>query len=222
MSSLNLSGRVAALLAGAAVVVVLLAGWILLISPQRSKAANLSSSIDQTQAKVVATQAYVDSPVTKLAVKDLPRLKAILPDDPKMSQILRQLSAAAGVAGVELDSISPSAALPSGGGEAVPISLSVTGHYFNISRFLQILRGQAGVKGTAVRGSGRLYSTDTITFSGGGSAAPGAGDASTTISASIALNAFIYSVAPATAVTTTPGTTSSDTSTTTTTGTTSP
>jgi hypothetical protein len=207
----NLSGRVAALLAGAAVVVVLLVGWFLLVSPQRSKAADLSTKISATQAQVESTQAYVDSPRTKQAVHDLKRLQKVLPDDPKMSQILRQLSAAAAASGVSLDTIGPSGAIPSTGGEAVPIMLSVTGHYFNLSRFLHLLRTQVMVKGTAVKGSGRLYSVDSIQFSGGGAAAAsstgGAASAgSAPITASIALNAFVYSptsAAPATSTETT-------------------
>jgi hypothetical protein len=213
----NLSGRVAALLAGAAVVVVLLVGWFLLVSPQRSKAADLSTKISATQAQVESTQAYVDSPRTKQAVHDLKRLQKVLPDDPKMSQILRQLSAAAGASGVSLDTISPAGAIPSSGGEAVPITLSVTGHYFNLSRFLQLLRTQVLVKGTAVKGSGRLYSVDSIQFSGGGApAAAGStgtgGGGSAPISASIALNAFVYSPTPVAPVTPTDTTTDLSTS----------
>jgi hypothetical protein len=210
----RLSGRVAALLAAATVLVVLLAGWFVLVSPQRSKAAELQTSIDVTQAQVISTQAYVDSPATKRAVHDLKRLQLVLPDDPRISQVLRQLSAAAGQAGVSVDSISPAAAIPSSGGETVPIGLSVTGHYFNISRFLHILREEVGVKGQLIKGTGRLYSADSITFTGGGSSTAASsgssGSSSTTsgsdvISASIALNVFVY--APAAAIPTTSGTT---------------
>jgi hypothetical protein len=221
--NLNLSGRLAILLAGAAVLVVLVAGWFVLVSPERSKAVDLSTKIDLTQAQVASTQAYVDNPATKRAVHDLARLKRVLPDDPKMSQILRQLSAAAAVAGVQLDSITPAAAIPSSGGEAVPISLGVTGHYFNISRFLRLLRSQVGVSGSAIRGSGRLYSVDSIQFTGGTPATAGGTSAGgSAISASLALNTFIYSPVAAAPAVTTP-TTSSDTSTTsTTTGSSSP
>jgi hypothetical protein len=228
VTSLNLSGRIAALLAAAAVLVVLIVGWLVLVSPERSKAADLATKTDQTQAQVTATQAYVDSPSTKQAVHDLKRLQTMLPDDVKMSQVLRQLSAAAGNAGIALNSISPTTAVPSNGGEAVPISLGITGHYFNISRFLQLLRAQADVKGTKIVGSGRLYSVDSIQFSGGGTSTPATGASSGSggtapISASLAVNAFIYSPVAATPPTATTATTpSSDTGTTTTTGTSSP
>jgi hypothetical protein len=219
MSNLKLSGRVAALLAAVAVLAVLILGWVALVSPQRSKAAELSTKVDLTQAQVVATQAYVDSPSTKQSVNDLKRLQKVLPDSPKVSQILRQLSAAATVAGVELDTITPAAPVPSSGGEAMPIALSLRGHYFNLSRFIKLLQAQAGVNGSTVKGSGRLYSVDTITFSGGGGSAtagtPGSSGGAPTISATVALNAFIYATAAAVPATTS-GTTSSDTSTTTT------
>jgi type IV pilus assembly PilO-like protein len=201
----NLNGRVAAALAAAVVLVAVLAGWFLFVSPERSKAADLNTKIDQTQVQVISTQAYVNSPVTKRAVHDLKRLQGVLPDDPRMSQVLRQLSAIAKSAQVSLDGITPATPVPSGGGEAVPIALTVTGHYVNISKFLRDVRTDVSVKKTAIKGSGRLFSVDNIQFSGGASATgTSSTDAgSSVISAAIALNAFVYSPAAA-ATTTTP------------------
>jgi hypothetical protein len=205
----NLSGRVAAVLAGAAVIVVLLVGWFLLVSPQRSKAADLSTKIDATQAQVESTQAYVDSPATKQAVHDLGRLQKVLPDNPKISQILRQLSAAAAASGIALTTIGPGAAVASNGGEAVPVSLSVSGHYVNLERFLHLLRTQVVLKGTDIKGSGRLYAVENIQFSGGGATASADGttaasSGSAPLSASIALEAFVYATPAAVPATTTP------------------
>jgi hypothetical protein len=204
----SLSGRLAAALAGAAVLFVVLVGWFVLVSPQRSKAATLATNIDATQVQVEATQAYVDNPATKKAVHDLKRLKQVLPDDPKVSQILRQLSAAAAASGIALNTIGPGAPVASTGGEAVPVSLSVSGHYVNLERFLHLLRTQVVLKGTDVKGSGRLYAVETIGFSGGGSAASadgssGASSGSAPLAATIALDAFVYAT-PAVAPTTTP------------------
>jgi type IV pilus assembly PilO-like protein len=206
----NLSGRVAAALAAAVVLVAVLAGWFLFVSPERSKAADLSTKIDQTQVQVFSTQAYVNSPVTKRAVHDLKRLQGVLPDDPRMSQVLRQLSAIAKSAQVSLGGITPATPVPSGGGEAVPVALTVTGHYVNISQFLRDVRTDVRVKGTAIKGSGRLFSVDSIQFSAGGTSATGAG--SSVISAAIALNAFVYS--PASAATASSATTTTPTDTT--------
>ncbi len=207
----KLSGRVSVVLAAATVLLVLLVGWFVLVSPEKTKAADLQTSIDATQAQVISTQAYVDNPATKRAVHDLKRLQKVLPDDPQMSQILRQLSGVAGQAGISLDTITPAPAIPSSGGEAVPIALSVSGHYFNLSRFLHILRQKASVKGQAIKGTGRLYSVDSITFTGGGSSTSSASGSSASsggtspITATIALNTFVYD--PAAAVPATTGTT---------------
>jgi hypothetical protein len=205
----SLSGRLAAALAGAAVLVVLLVGWFVLVSPQRSKAASLATNIDATQVQVEATQAYVDNPATKKAVHDLKRLKKVLPDDPKVSQILRQLSAAAAASGIALTTIGPGAAVASSGGEAVPVSLSVSGHYVNLERFLHLLRTQVVLKGTDIKGSGRLYAVENIQFSGGGATASADGttaasSGSAPLSTSIALDAFVYATPAAVPAATTP------------------
>lgn len=194
----SLSGRVAALLAAAAILVVLLVGWLLLVSPQRGKAAELSGQIDQTQAQVASTQAYVSDPETHRSIHDLQRLRKVLPDDSRMSQILRQLSAAAGAARVSVIGVTPQAPISASGGQALPIALTAEGHYFGISKFLHILRRQAFVRGTAVHGSGRLYSVDGIQFASGTSSGSATGGSSSgsgntgVISATISLNAFVY------------------------------
>jgi Pilus assembly protein, PilO len=193
----GLSGRIVALIAAAVVIVVVLIGWVLLISPQRSKAADLGTTIDDTRAKIAETQAYVSSPATRRNVRDLNRLKELLPDTPRMSQILRQLTAASGASGVRINSLTPSAPIASSGAQAVPIALSVQGHYFGISKFLHILRTEAYTAGTAIRGKGRLYSIDGIQFSNGGTTAPtpgatSGGSATGSITASLTVNAFLF------------------------------
>ena len=205
----SLSGRLAAALAGAAVLLVVLVGWFVLVSPQRSKAASLATNIQSTQAQVESTQAYVDNPATKKAVHDLKRLQKVLPDDPKVSQILRQLSAAAAASGIALTTIGPGAAVASNGGEAVPVSLSVSGHYVNLERFLHLLRTQVVLKGTDIKGSGRLYAVDNIQFSGGGAVASADGTSGATsgngpLTATIALDAFVYATPAVVPATTTP------------------
>lgn len=211
----GLNGRVAALLAAAAVLVVLLVGWLLLVSPQRSKAAELSGQIDQTQAQIASTQAYVSNPTTRRSIHDLQRLRKVLPDDPRMSQILRQLSAAAGAARVSITSVTPGPAVPASGGQALPIALAIEGHYFGISKFLHVLRTQVIVRGTAVRGSGRLYSVDGIQFANGGSSGSGSiSGGSSTIGATVSLNAFVFGAGAAVPPTGTssPGATTTSTS----------
>jgi hypothetical protein len=213
----RLSGRVAVLLSACAVLVVVLVGWLVLVSPQRSKAADLSGQIDETQAQLFSTQAYVKSSVGPRSVSELRKLHRAVPDDVRMSEILRQLSQAASQSGIQIDSITPQSLVPAAGAQAVPISLTVEGHYFNLAKFLDLLATHTQLRGASVRVVGRLYAIDGIQFGAGGSAA---GSSTGLITATINLNAFVFGGAPAASSST--GVTSTDTSTTSTQSTSSP
>ena len=195
----RISGRLAFLLAALLVLVVVLAGWLALISPERSKAATLDGQIGAANAKLVSTQAFLRGPASKQSVKDLALLRRAMPDDTRMSEIMRQLSWAAGRSGVHIDSITPSAPVATSGAQAVPVALSVTGHYFRLAKFMHLLRTRADVKNGKVHASGRLYAVDNISFS---TSAQGG-----LITAAIALNAFTYGTAPVAAPSTTTTTT---------------
>jgi hypothetical protein len=200
----RINGRLALMLATAALLILLLAGWFMLVSPQRSKAAALDSQIGDASVKLAATQDFMRSPAPHQSVVDLRRLQIALPDDVRMSDILRQLAWASRVSRVSLDSITPSAAVPSNGAQAVPIALSVSGHYFRIAKFMHLLRAQVVVKDGKVHASGRLYAIDNVSFTSGDNGL---------ITAALALDAFVYGSTPTAA----PGsTTTGDTSTSTT------
>ena len=214
----RLSGRVAALLAVAAVVVVVLVGWFALVSPERSKAADLGGQIDEAQAELLSTQAYIKSTAGRQSVQELRKLRSAVPDEMKTSEIIRQLVLAQNQSGIQIDSISPQSLVPAAGAEAFPINLSVQGHYFNIAKFLDLLQTRAQLRGDRARVKGRLYSVDSIQFGSGGSG-PASANAGM-ISATINLNAFVFS--GASAATGTTGTTTSSTDTTATSTTTTP
>ena len=215
----KLSGRLAVLIATVVVLVVLLAGWFLLVSPEQTKASDLQTQVDKTQGQLADTEAYVRDPANRQSVREFRRLQRLLPDDVRMSEVLRQLSAASANTGVELDSIAPAAPLPANGGEATPITLSVVGHYQNIANFLHALRRRALLHGNSVSGAGRLYSVDGIQFTGG--AATGSdttAGSSSNLAATLALNVYSYGAGgvPPTTTTTTPTDTSTTAATTTT------
>ena len=210
----RINGRLALLLAVAGLLTLMLAGWYVMVSPQRSKAAALDGQIGDANVRLAATQAFLRSPAARESVGKLRSLRVALPDDVQMSEILRQLAAASAASGVRIDSITPSAPVPSTGGQAVPIALSVTGHYFRISKFMHLLRSRVEVKNGDVHATGRLYGIDNISFSS---------DKGGLITAALILDAFVY--APPTPASTTGGdssmsTNGSSTSTTTTTTTT--
>jgi hypothetical protein len=87
------------------------------------------------------------------------------------------------VSGVRIESITPSAPVPSTGAQAVPIALSVKGRYFRLARFMHLLRLEAGIKDGRPHSSGRLYGIDNISLS--------TSDKSGLIMATLGLNAFV-------------------------------
>jgi hypothetical protein len=209
----RINGRLALLLAAAAVLLIVLVGWYALVSPQRAKAAVLEAQIGDAQVKLAGTQRFLRSSSGRRSAAQLRRLRLAIPDDVEMSSILRQLSWAAGRSGVRIDSIAPGGLVATSGGQALPISLTVAGHYFALGKFMHLLRVQADVSGGKVHASGRLYAIDSITF--------GSGDTKKgLITATLSLDAFVYAAAvPAPAVTgaTGDGTTTTSTDETTTT-----
>ncbi|MFL5927308.1 MAG: type 4a pilus biogenesis protein PilO [Gaiellaceae bacterium] len=206
----RINGRLALLLSIAALLILVLAGWYAIVSPERSKAAALMTQIGDANVKLDTTKAFLRSPTAHQSAAQLRRLRIALPDDPRMSDILRQLAWAAGVSGVRIVGITPSAPVPSNGAQAVPIGLSVTGHYFRLAKFMHLLRTRAEVKNGKVHAAGRLYAIDNISFSGGADGG--------LLTATLALNAFVYGVAPAPVPGSTTGDTSTSTTTTATTG----
>jgi Tfp pilus assembly protein PilO len=147
--------------------VVLAAGYFLLVSPKRSQAADLHT---QTDAQVTANaQLRTQLQVLKAQAKDLPKQQAKLaavaakiPANPALPALVRALTTASTSAGVELVSVSPTAptliaaapaapaAAPAAGtaapavasaGElaAIPVTLNVVGGYFQVEQFVSNL-----------------------------------------------------------------------------------
>jgi hypothetical protein len=195
----RINGRLAVLLAIVSVLLVVLVGWFVLVSPQRSKASALDGQIGDANIKLATTQTFLHSKAAHQSVADLRKLRVALPDDVKMSEILRQLAWASGKTGVRINTLTPSAPVASAGAQAVPIAATVTGHYFRIAKFMHLLRTRAEASGGKVHASGRLYAIDNVTFS--------TSDKSGLISATLNLDAFVNGTPPATSTTTTTTTT---------------
>lgn len=204
-----MSGRLALLLSVVAVIVVLLIGWFVLVSPQMSKANDLDTQISAAELQLADAQRVLAAPNKAQTASALRAANRALPDTPQTSALLRQLSAMVAASRTELDGIGPGAVATTGGAQAYPVSLSMKGRYFALQKFIRLLQQSADVKNGKITGKGRLYSIDSISFGGGG-ATPG--QASGPITASIALNAYVYGqpVAPVSPTTTT----TSDTTTT--------
>jgi Tfp pilus assembly protein PilO len=144
-----------------AVIIVFAAGWFLMVKPQKSKATDLRAQAQSAQQANQVLAAQIAS--LQQQEKDLPQQQAALrkfatqvPDNPAEPTIIRQLSAAANGAGVDLVSMTPGEATPVTSAAAattssstlsptsaplvgLPISIAITGTYPNVESFFQSL-----------------------------------------------------------------------------------
>lgn len=184
----KINGLTALVLSALAVVVVAGVGWFMVISPQRDKAAQLDTQRAAVDSELATDRVLVSKPSETKTKATLAAAKRALPDDPQMSEILRQLAGFAAKSRTELDTITPAAAVPGTGAQTIPISLQFRGRYFGLQSLLRLLRTSASSKGGKISATGRLYTVDGITFGG-------AGDDGV-LAATIRLNAFVYSPVP--------------------------
>jgi Tfp pilus assembly protein PilO len=198
----KLSQRTAIAIAAVGLVAVILVGWFAVVSPQRSKSAELQGKIDESQSALALAEALNNGGQKKATAKQARALVRAMPDEARMSQILRQLSWAAKSTRVRVNSVTPSATAPLTGYEAIPMTVVVEGRYLSITNFLGLLRTQVRSSVEQVRAKGRLYSVDQIQFVGG------AGQK--LLQATMTLNAYKFggAAAPATANAGTSATTS--------------
>jgi hypothetical protein len=195
----KINGLTALVLSALAVVVVAAVGWFMVISPQHTKANQLDTQRAAVDSELAVDRQLVSKPSETKTKATLAAAKRALPDQPEVSDILRQLAGFATTSRTELDGISPAPAVPGTGAETIPISLQFKGRYFGLQQLLRLLRTSASSKGERITATGRLYTVDGISFGGAGE--------NGVLEATIKLNAFVYSPAPV-IPTTTVGTTS--------------
>ncbi len=202
------------LLAGA-LVIVLVAGWFVVIAPKRSEAAKLQDQIDDTQAQIVVAQrggSQSEPQAPAIRVADLFELSRAMPNRADMPGMLLQLSDVAAETGVTFESIKPHDPVPLGSYQQIAVDLVFEGHFYDLSDFLYRLRNLVGVHDGVLDATGRLFSVDSISFDEGQLQFPH-------VKAALTVSAYIFgdgtaapvppvaaSAGPGTATTTTPAT----------------
>jgi Tfp pilus assembly protein PilO len=194
----RLSQRTAIAIAAVGVLAVVLVAWFALVSPQRSKASELDGKIDESHTALELADALTQGGQQRQTAAEVRVLVKAMPSNPQMSQILRQVSAAAKATRVRVNSVTPQASAPLAGYEAVPMAVVVEGRYLGIANFLGRLRTQVRVGPEKIRAKGRLYSVDSVQFVQGAD--------EQLLQATITLNAYRYGGSAATPGGTTPTT----------------
>jgi Tfp pilus assembly protein PilO len=151
-----------------ALVILVAVAWFALISPKRARGAALDEEKAELQSKIaLATRPKTDEdqpPPVEIDVADLFRLAKAMPDRDDMSGVLLELDAVSTSAGVAFLSIQPGSAVTYPGYYAVPVTLTFSGNYYDLTDFLFRLRNLVTVRDGVLEARGRLYTLDSLEF----------------------------------------------------------
>ena len=136
----------------------------------------LDTQIATLDAQLADAQHLLAAPNRRQTAAALATAKRALPDTPQMSNVLRQLSAAAATRR------GPNSTASRRGSRSLPPVLRLSRSRWwsragisRIQKFARLLRQSADVKNGKLAGKGRLYTIDSIAFAGPGSGAAGSG-----------------------------------------------
>jgi Tfp pilus assembly protein PilO len=179
------SRRASAITVALGVLLVAAAAWLGVVSPKRSHASQLKTDVTSAQtqlASATAEAATANKEAAAAAVEALPATA----DQPG---ILDQLNKLGKKTGVMIATVTPSATTTLT--NAVPLSVIVNGNYFQVRNFLKRLRTQVRVgTGGRVVASGRLFDVQSVNIAQGTNGGQ--------LSATIAVNAYMYTPSVAT------------------------
>ena len=200
-----------------ALVLLGVAGYMFVVSPQGAKATKLQQQIDAEQTLIYKRKAEVRAGLHPPTIEtaDLFRLARAMPDREDMPGIILTLSDVARASGIKFELIEPvvggSPAGLSGPYTLQRMHLVFNGDFYGLSDFLYRLRSLVAVRDGTLEANGRLFNVDTITFNVLANSFP-------RISAELYVDAYIYGApAAAPATPTTPSTDGTSTTPTTTT-----
>ncbi len=177
-------------IAAAAVLVWTLALWFLLVAPKRSHAAGLAEDVVAAELRLADAQLQARRPQKQSRgpkVGDVLRLAKAMPSSADQAGLVLELDRLSRSSGVTLRSITPGeATVGAGGATTIPVVVTTTGSYRQITRFLHHTRALVRVRGGAVRATGRLLTMQGVELS----------ESSTRkfpyLDAVVTLNAFVY------------------------------
>ncbi len=176
---------IAAVVGGLLLMIVL--GFFVIVSPQRGKASDLKDQIADVQQQIDDAHALVAKAknAQKVKVADLFKLTKAMPDNPDEAGVLLDINDVARVSGVEFNSINVDASVTLSTYQVIPLRLEFDGNYYALTDFLFRLRNLVDVHRGALDASGRLFAVDNLAL-----------DESTRqfprIRAQIKIDAFVY------------------------------
>jgi Tfp pilus assembly protein PilO len=184
-TSLPKPARIGLIAAGA--LLLLLMGWLILLSPKQKRIADLKAETARVQQQIAqdltrAAEARNATAAPTIRVADVYKLQTAMPTIVDMPDLLLELDQTAGAAGVTIDSLQPQEPTPTGSYSALHVSVSAHGNFYSITDLLYRLRNLVYVRNGALQSNGRIFSVDSVSLAPGNS----------TISATIALTTYVY------------------------------
>ena len=167
------------------------AGYFLIVSPQRGHASELATQIEATQKQVDDARALVAKAknAQKVKVADIFKLTKAMPDSPDEAGVLLDLNTVAERSGIKFESLDVDAATTVSSYQVIPLRLSFKGNFYALADFLFRLRNLVDVRRGALDSRGRLFAVDKVALDEGIDEFP-------TIQAQLTINAFVYGTGP--------------------------
>ena len=150
--------------AAAALLIVALVGYFVLIRPKRAEAGRLADTIAQLDTEVQAAKlaARPQQGATKIKLADLFELSKAMPQRDDMPGIILELNSIAQGAGVSFVAIAPQTQVAKEGYRVLPISLTFEGNFYDLNDFLFRMRNLVSVRDGKLAASGRFFTLDTL------------------------------------------------------------
>jgi Tfp pilus assembly protein PilO len=176
-----------------ALLVVSAAGYFLLISPQRSRSAELAKEAEAVQTEIQTRRlaAKQSNNAEPIRVADLFRVSKAMPSTDDMPGVILELNRIARETGIRFESITPQDAADAGGYQRRAIDLVFDGNFYELSDFLFRLRSLVRVRGGELEANGRLFTVNSLNFVESERAFP-------QIKATLSLSSFVYGTGEAT------------------------
>lgn len=160
----SLSPRARAIAAAAAVLLYAAVIWLLLVSPKRADAADARTEVATAEIRLAEARATSNRPgATAARITDLFRLAKAMPATADQAGLLLELNMLARSAGLKVRVIAPKDPIAvQGEPTVIPISVTVGGSYFQISRFVHRIQSLVKIRNGRIHAKGRLFMVQSL------------------------------------------------------------
>jgi Tfp pilus assembly protein PilO len=184
----SLSPRALTIVAVAAVIVYAAVVWLLIVSPKRGEAASARAELASAEVSLSEARAAANRPRgAGVPVADVFRLAKAMPATSDQPGLVLELSRLAKATGVTLRGLTPQSPIAGVVGPSlIPVSVTVGGSYFQISKFVERTQVLVQVRDGKIHATGRLFAVQSVAL------AESPTESFPELDAVIVLHAYVY------------------------------